>query len=255
MTTLAVSEIFGPTFQGEGPSLGKQAIFLRLSGCNLACSWCDTPYTWDWTGKNGKVYDVHEETRIMTLQDVSDEIRRRSLRSNDPILVITGGEPLLQQAAIAALEATRWFERVEIETNGTQLPSDELRARSEFHYNVSPKLHNSGNAIWEPFPNNEVFPNRKRIPMDIEKAMRTFAEMPFATLFKFVCQNKDDLDEVMVIRNHFNINDETIWIMPEGRTHVVIRGHATALADHVLANGWNMTTRLHVLLWGDERGK
>ena len=51
--SLTVSEIFGPTFQGEGPFTGRAAVFLRLGRCNLDCKWCDTPYTWDWKGKNG----------------------------------------------------------------------------------------------------------------------------------------------------------------------------------------------------------
>jgi len=46
-TTLRVAELFGPTVQGEGPAAGERAAFVRLSGCPLACAWCDTPYTWD----------------------------------------------------------------------------------------------------------------------------------------------------------------------------------------------------------------
>src|SRR5438046_5626962 len=61
--TLVVSEIFGPTFQGEGPSLGRRCVFLRLGACNLHCRWCDTPYTWDWTGRNGIEYDPRQELR------------------------------------------------------------------------------------------------------------------------------------------------------------------------------------------------
>src|SRR5262245_52198924 len=46
--SLVVSEVFGPTWQGEGPSIGRRCGFVRLGRCNLACTWCDTPYTWDW---------------------------------------------------------------------------------------------------------------------------------------------------------------------------------------------------------------
>jgi organic radical activating enzyme len=55
---LLVAEMFGPTFQGEGPSAGQRAVFVRTSRCNLSCSWCDTPHTWDWSR-----FDPHAEAR------------------------------------------------------------------------------------------------------------------------------------------------------------------------------------------------
>ena len=62
--SLAVSEIFGPTLQGEGPSSGRRAMFLRLAGCNLSCSWCDTAYTWDWSR-----YDKKAEVTMMQVDN------------------------------------------------------------------------------------------------------------------------------------------------------------------------------------------
>jgi len=76
---LLVSEIFF-SVQGEGPGIGKPAVFLRLSGCNLKCAWCDTKYTWH----GGK---------MMTEPTVLKEIKRYPCKR----LVVTGGEPLLQQ--------------------------------------------------------------------------------------------------------------------------------------------------------------
>ena len=57
--TLVISEVFGPTVQGEGPTIGRRAAFVRLGRCNLDCSWCDTPYTWDWERYDPKV-ELHE---------------------------------------------------------------------------------------------------------------------------------------------------------------------------------------------------
>src|SRR5882762_8325214 len=109
---LAVSEIFGPTWQGEGSSIGKRCYFLRLGGCNQHCVWCDTPYTWDWTGRNGTVYDPKREIRKYTPDDIVAELNRMLpdwelnddwRRMNPKMLVISGGEPMLQQKRLVTL--------------------------------------------------------------------------------------------------------------------------------------------------------
>src|SRR5687768_9454687 len=94
MTELVVSEVFGPTWQGEGPSLGRRAGFVRLGRCNLACSWCDTPYTWDWDR-----FDPAVELTRMSVDAIADRIASMEV----PLVVITGGEPLLQQSHLAPL--------------------------------------------------------------------------------------------------------------------------------------------------------
>src|ERR1700674_1282213 len=142
--SLVVSEVFGPTFQGEGPSIGRRCSFLRLGGCNLHCSWCDTPYTWDWTGRNGKKYDPKVELSRMSTADVMASLSA----THTEMLVISGGEPLLQQRALlplleAAAERGWW---TEIETAGTIAPTIETTERVS-RFNVSPKLANSGNRL------------------------------------------------------------------------------------------------------------
>ena len=62
MDDLVVAEIFGPTWQGEGPSAGQVAAFVRLGLCNLTCAWCDTAYTWDRSR-----FDLRAELRRMRL--------------------------------------------------------------------------------------------------------------------------------------------------------------------------------------------
>ena len=110
--TLAVSEVFGPTFQGEGAFLGQRAGFVRLARCNLDCRWCDTPYTWDWNR-----FDPAAEIAEMAVDDVLHRLDEMAVER----VVITGGEPLLQQRRLVPLlEAAaerRWS--VEVETNGT----------------------------------------------------------------------------------------------------------------------------------------
>ena len=88
---MQVNEIF-KSIQGEGPNFGKPAIFLRTAQCNLKCTWCDTKYTWDW-----KNYDFSKEVKEMTIDEVKDAITELEIKH----LVITGGEPLLQQDDLA----------------------------------------------------------------------------------------------------------------------------------------------------------
>lgn len=207
---LAVSEIFGPTWQGEGPRAGRLCHFLRLGGCNLACTWCDTPYTWD-----ASRFDLRQEIQSMTTDQVIEAL------VNAREVVVTGGEPLLQSRALEGIVNEY---PVSIETNGTILPPPWYDQAS---FVVSPKLSNSGQ------------PNRFQ---------RSWIGIP-NTDFKFVVRTAADLDEVATYRTPRG----RTWIMPEGITAETTLATARSVADAVLARGWNMTLRQHVLLWGNER--
>ncbi len=220
-----VSEIFGPTWQGEGPSVGHRAGFVRLGRCNLACQFCDTAYTWDW-----EQYDPAKE---LTKRSVDDVIRDLE-NMNVELVVITGGEPLLQQRHLVPLvdECVRRNWRVEVETAGTIAPTLDGVDR----WSVSPKLANSGMSV-----------ERRRKP----DVLRAFAATG-RTIFKFVVVESTDLDEVAALVDECGLRD--VWIMPEGTDpETVLRG-LRDLAEPVLARGWNLTPRLHVLIWGDRRG-
>jgi 7-cyano-7-deazaguanosine (preQ0) biosynthesis protein QueE len=226
---LVVAEVFGPTFQGEGASVGRRAAFVRLGRCNLDCSWCDTPYTWDWTR-----FDPAVELRRESTARVLDLLEPM----HPTLVVITGGEPLLQQRALVPLLAgcaeRGWA--VEVETNGTLAPSDALVSLVR-QWNVSPKLANSG------------------VPLDVRirpDALTAFRATGTA-VFKFVVAQVADLDEVAELVGAHDL--DPVWIMPEGTDAATVLARASALAGPVLARGWNLTPRLHVLLWGDERGR
>jgi 7-cyano-7-deazaguanosine (preQ0) biosynthesis protein QueE len=226
---LVVSEVFGPTFQGEGPSIGRRAGFVRLGRCNLDCSWCDTPYTWDWDR-----YDPAEELRRMSVSSVLAQLDDMA----PEIVVVTGGEPLLQQRRLIPLiegSAARGWP-VEIETNGTIVPDDRM-VDMVGRWNVSPKLANSG------------VPYEKRVRPDALAALRATGR----AAFKFVVTEGADLDEVAELVDAHGL--EPVWIMPEGTDATICLERARQLADPVLARGWNLTPRLHVLLWGDQRGR
>lgn len=226
---LIVAEVFGPTFQGEGPSLGRRAAFVRLGRCNLDCTWCDTPYTWDWDR-----FDPAEELRHESVPTILAQLDAMA----PEIVVITGGEPLLQQRRLGTVlegcAARGW--PVEIETNGTIVPDDRMIPLVR-QWNVSPKLANSG------------IPFEKRIRPE---ALATLCATGTA-VFKFVVSHPADLDEVAELVDAHRL--EGVWIMPEGTDATTLLEHSRQLAEPVLERGWNLTTRLHVLLWGDQRGR
>ena len=223
-------EIFH-SLQGEGPSQGMPSVFLRLALCNLVCTWCDTKYTWDW-----RSYDYREEVVEMTLEAVMDGVRAHGCRH----LVITGGEPLLQQRALAPLVDALKEDgfTFEVETNGTIAPIPPL-VRSIDQWNVSPKLSSSGNA-----------PHRR----DAAEAMGSFARMPNA-FFKFVAVDRRDVDEVESLAAAYGIERGRVLLMPEGTSQSELLDRSAWLSELCIRRGFRFTTRLHVLLWGDERGR
>lgn len=230
---MAVSEVFGPTVQGEGPSCGRQAVFLRLAMCNLKCSWCDTKYTWDFTPKGP--YRKEDEVHLMSVAEVVEQINSRSPLTE--LLVITGGEPLLQHRTLEELVEQVSHQDIEIETNGTVMPL--LSGR--ITYNVSPKLSNSGDY--------NTFERRLKL-----KVLGAFLETP-EPRFKFVCERIEDLDQVEDIVDNVGISDDLIWIMPQAQSAWELQNGLRYLADAVIERGWNLTTRLHIELWNDRRGK
>jgi 7-carboxy-7-deazaguanine synthase len=230
---LAVAEVFGPTFQGEGPSMGRRCSFLRLSGCNLRCSWCDTPYTWDWTGVNGRAYDPAVERQMLDV----DAIVAAIASHRTDMLVISGGEPLLQQRRLLPVlqRMVQRGVRIEVETAATVAPLAEVAA-AVAQFNVSPKLSNSGNPL-----------QRRYRPLVLD-ALQASGK----AAWKFVAVGPQDLVEIdeLVARHRL----APIYVMPEGTTAEVVTERMRALAGDVLARGWNLTSRLHVLLYGNRRG-
>ena len=172
-------EIF-QSLQGEGVTAGTPTVFLRLATCNLTCTWCDTKYTWDWQS-----YDYDREVVSLPPEEVDERI----LRFGCPHLVITGGEPLLQQKLLAplalSLKSQGFF--CEVETNGTLVPQPEM-VEAVDQWNVSPKLDNSGK------------PGRREVP----QALGAFRDLD-AAYFKFVMVEPADVDEVCGLVERYDI--------------------------------------------------
>jgi len=223
-------EIFR-SVQGEGQSIGVPSVFCRLSLCNLSCSWCDTKYTWDWDN-----YDPKTEIIELSPQDVCNRIA--TLETTN--VVITGGEPLMQQKGLAELTTLLKSKghTIEVETNGTYIPSS-IIANNIDRWNVSPKLVNSGLS--------------KKLRL-VEKSLIWFAEESTA-VFKFVINCPSDVEEVKELATTFGLPSERVILMPQGTSKSEIESKTSWIVEHCMDAGYRFSSRLHVLIWGDERGK
>lgn len=225
--TLFVSEIFD-SVQGEGPSQGFPCTFLRLAGCNLTCVWCDTDYSWNWTK-----YDVREQT-------LTEGVALLAARfATSRRLVITGGEPLLQQRALEQLfGALPPSLPIEIETNGTLAPSLAVAARVD-QWNVSPKLSHSG----EP-------PERRLNPA----ALAAFRDTGRAWL-KLVAESSADESELKAIVNLVSWPSERVYLMPQCRSSAELANLTPSIVNLAMSTGYKFTNRLHLQVWGGQRGR
>lgn len=230
-------EIFA-SLQGEGPSMGKPVAFIRLSRCNLACTWCDTAYTWRFED------DARPHRDNITFERRANQVklspREAAMRIEDlgqGRVVITGGEPLLQGAALADMLGHLPDIEVEVETNGTVRPVAHIDIRVD-QYNVSPKLAHSGNPA-------ELALITERLDF--------FASDPRA-FFKFVIASPQDVNEVDTLQRAHRIPKDRLFLMAEGTDSLSLRQRQEWLAPLCVEKGYRMSDRMHIHLYGDTRG-
>ena len=219
ITTVRVSELF-LSLQGEGPSVGVPAHFLRLQGCSVGCSWCDTKYSWAADGgRESEPGLLLEELRLLGVA---------------PLLVVTGGEPLETPALVPLLERAleRW-ERVEVETAGMLPPP---LSHEQLLWNVSPKLPRA-TPHWE----------------RTWRHTAAWLAEPNAT-FRIVVGEAPDEDDLLRLLEEHAIPPGRVMLMPEGYTDDGLRERAVALAELCKSHGFRLSPRLHVWLWGARRG-
>ncbi len=239
-------EIFH-SLQGEGLSAGVPSVFVRTSGCNLQCTWCDTDYTWNWIGTpyrhdkdtadRPSKHDRQQVQIRMTAREVADRVSAFACAN----VIFTGGEPLLQSSGLAEV-ARLLRERqsdceFEVETNGTILPSPDLD-QYVTRYNVSPKLANSGMPLASRW---------RQSPLD------WFAASEKAT-FKFVAANPEDASEIEQFQRRFDLSSRRLFVMPEARDRQTLEEHRQQVFALCLRHGWRYSDRLHVAVFGDRRG-
>ena len=223
---MLVSETF-TSLQGEGILAGVPSFFVRMAGCNLRCTWCDTPYaSWRPEGRRTTVAEVVAQARASGCRHV----------------VVTGGEPLLQRE-IGTLTAALCGagHHVTVETAGTLAPELTCHLLS-----VSPKTANSDPAgAWR---------ERHRLARaDHGPLAELLARHPEHQV-KFVVRDRGDLAEILALVERLAIDRGRVLLMPEGATREEIAGRAAEVARMCLDAGFRYSPRLHVDLFGGGRG-
>jgi 7-carboxy-7-deazaguanine synthase len=222
---LRIAEIFY-SIQGEGSLVGVPSVFVRTSGCNLRCSWCDTPYT-SW----------HPEGDDWTIDRILAAVESYPARH----VVVTGGEPMIAPQVVELTEALRARGRhITIETAGTVFAPVACDLMS-----ISPKLANST-------PEGDWAERHERLRIQPEILRRLMAAYRYQ--LKFVIANPDDMAEVRAQVNALQADGGAVILMPEGVEAGVLRERSIWLAEICKREGFRFSPRLHVELYGNRRG-
>jgi 7-carboxy-7-deazaguanine synthase len=222
---LKIAELFY-SVQGEGSLVGVPSFFIRTSGCNLRCAWCDTPYT-SW----------NPEGADLTLDQIVDEVKAHPARH----VVVTGGEPMIAPEIIPLTERLRGLGlHITIETAGTvfkPVASDLM--------SISPKLSNST-------PQGPWKEQHNRLRINREVLMQLMSRYEYQ--LKFVIENPRDLEEVRPLLASLEADRARVVLMPEGTDRDVLRERGVWLAEICKSEGYRFSPRLHVDLYGNRRG-
>jgi len=226
---LKIAEIFH-SIQGEGVLVGTPSAFVRTSGCNLRCTWCDTPYTsWEPEGEDLAL----------------EEILARVARYQTHYTVLTGGEPMIAPQIVPLTEALRQMgQHVTIETAGTVFAPVDCHLMS-----ISPKLSNSTPIEREG--------GRWAAPHDrlrIQPAVLKRLMAAYDYQLKFVVEREDDLGEIKDLVAQLRANPQRVVLMPEGTDAEVLRERAVWLVEICKEHGYRFSPRLHIDLYGNRRG-
>lgn len=201
---MRVNEIFY-SIQGEIVGIGMPSVFVRFSGCNLKCSWCDTKY--------------HVEGKEQTIEQIIQKINKY-LKAK--LVVLTGGEPLLQRNLDLLIEQINPDVHIVIETNGTICPS--FKASRPIFYSVSPKY-------------DKV---KKKYVCNINNSN--------VSSYKFVVDKDFSVSKIK------NFNQDKISLMPLGTTEKEIKANSKKVVELCKRYGYTFSPRLHINIWGKKRG-
>ncbi|MGA2182346.1 MAG: 7-carboxy-7-deazaguanine synthase QueE [Bryobacteraceae bacterium] len=226
---MKIAEIFY-SVQGEGMLIGTPSVFVRTSGCNLRCTWCDTPYT-SWA----------PEGVTMSVADIVAEVRRHPATH----VVVTGGEPMIQPAIVELTHALHDAGlHVTIETAGTVWAPVVCDLMS-----ISPKLANSTPLERE---GGRWAAVHERLRQQPDVVRQLLAEYPYQ--LKFVVAAPADMEEVERLIDSVYADRSRVVLMPEGTDATTLSERGRWLVEICKERGYRFSPRLHVMLWGNRRG-
>ena len=222
-----ISEVFR-SVQGEGQFAGTDSLFIRTSGCNLRCTFCDTPYT-SW----------QPEGTERSLESLADQVKKLECEH----VVITGGEPLLVPDVVPLTTLLRKRGHfVTIETAGTVWQDVAVELMS-----ISPKLQNS-------IPVATGWEERHNARRDRPNVIRRMLEA-YRVQFKFVVDQPEDIVEVGKYVDRFeHLRSDQVFLMPQGTDAESIRAKTLWIREAATRRGWRVSPRLHIELFGNTRG-
>jgi 7-carboxy-7-deazaguanine synthase len=226
---MKIAELFH-SIQGEGILAGVPSVFVRTSGCNLRCEWCDTPYTsWEPEGQDLEV----------------GEILAYVERHSTGHTVVTGGEPMIApEIGLLAEGLRRLNQHITIETAGTVFAPAACDLMS-----ISPKLSNSVPRAREGGRWAAQHERTRIRPAILKRLMSVCAYQ-----LKFVVADPADLEEIRPLVGELGAPPGSVVLMPEGTDRDVLAGRGRWLAEVCKANGYRYSPRLQVDLWGARRG-
>lgn len=209
---------------------GVPSVFLRTSGCNLRCTWCDTPYTsWKPEGDD------------QPLDVILADVRQRSATH----VIVTGGEPMIQEDIVRVTQRLKDFDlHITIETAGTVYQPVTCDLMS-----ISPKLANSTPTRRE---GGRWAPQHDRLRYQPDVLKQLMAEYPYQ--LKFVVCDPADLTEIETILEETGADRSRVILMPEGTDPGAIYERARWLVDICKGKGFRYGPRLHIDIYGNERG-
>ncbi len=230
---MRIAEIFY-SIQGEGELTGVPSVFVRSSGCNLRCRWCDTKYaSWDPEGEDRPI------------EQIVAEVLAHGARHT----VVTGGEPMVAKGIHELMAALREAgQHLTIETAATVAPEGIACDLAS----LSPKLSNATPLAGEIAPGWIERHESLRLQPEVIRAW--IDAYPYQ--LKFVVASAGDLEEIEDLLGQIgrDIPPNKVLLMPEGTSAEAIRGRDETLVDLCKRRGYRYCNRLHVELFGDTRG-
>lgn len=233
---LRITEMFY-SVQGEGARQGVPSVFVRLWGCNLDCSWCDSEVSWKHSKDKATVW----ESPNMELAVCIDGLVPLNINRDRVDIIFTGGEPLLfiDDMFIKMLDTLRDYGfGIYFETNGTLDIGRFKHTLSYVKFNCSPKTDNSGVDF------------DKRFKPDI---LRQISRVD-GSCFKFVISDSSDVLEVLNIVGKSDIDRDKVYLMPEGQDRPTIEKNLLICARSALRHGFKVSNRMQVQIWNKTMG-